>query len=373
MRSVLLLLSCALLMGAGRYERNVETFSPYRRVTMENPFLILTFAPDQLGRLASVRLKEKGTELTGEFKLSRYTETPLFYLDSDNFHGIRELFWRRSLSGISPMKEEIRGKGKISFTSSGYGGSNVGLNRTVTLHPEGLWAVFESVLVNNGKSDEKIAVWLNLQGAPPAVPVIPVAGKGSVPQRGVMNLYHRPFLFNGAGGNSNLPGAAEWAGFTLPGRKVVWVVIAHGLSRGGYYYSWGNQDHRAPIRTVEPIFPETVVKPGEQSAPLRYTLAVFPGLENINALCGAKGIEVVPQGGKALIRICSALPVKQAEKLTLSLFDDKGKNILQMTGELPPGKAGTVVTFEEKCAGKAVSGRIQLGEMSAQIFFTKDK
>ena len=360
-------------MGAGRYERNAETFSPYRRVTMENSFLHLTFAPDQLGRLASIRLKEGSTELTGEFKLSRYTETPLFYIDSDNFHGIRELFWRRSLSGISPMKEEMIAKGKIAFSTPGYGGSNVGLNRTVTLHPEGLWVAFESVLVNNGKSDEKIAVWLNLQGAPPAVPVIPVAGQGSVPQRGVMNLYHRSFLFNGAGGNSNLPGAAEWAGFTLPGRKVVWVVIAHGLSRGGYYYSWGNQDHRAPIRTVEPVFPETVVKPGRKSASLRYTLAVFPGLENINALCGAKGIEVAARDGKAHIRICSALPVKQTEKLTLSLFDDKGKNILQMTKELPPGKAGTVVTFEEKCSGKAVSGRIRLGEMSAPIFFAKDK
>lgn len=373
MRALFLLLSCVLLMGAGRYERNVETFSSYRRVTMENPFLLLTFAPDQLGRLASVRLKEKGTELTGEFKLSRYTETPLFYLDSDNFHGIRELFWRRSLSGISPMKEKITAKGKIFFTTPGYGGSNVGLNRTVTLHPEGLWAEFESVLVNNGKSVEKIAVWLNLQGAPPAVPVIPAAGSGSVPQRGVMNLYHRPFLFNGAGGNSNLPCAAEWAGFTLPGRKVVWVLIAHGLSRGGYYYSWGNQDNRAPIRTVEPVFSEVAVKPGEKSAPFRYTLAVFPGLENINGLCGPRGIEVVSRGEKVLVRICSALPVKEAQKFTLSLFDDKGKNILQMTEELPPVKAGVVAAFEEKCFGKAVSGRVRLGNVNAPLFFAKDK
>ena len=353
------------------YERNIVTSSPYRTVGMENPFLSLTFAPDQLGRLAELKLKKGNIPLTDTFQLRKYTETPLFYLNTDNFQGIRELFWRGSLSGVSPMELKNKSANSVTFETASYGGSNLGLRRKVTLEKDSLIISFESVFVNNGKRDEKIALWLNLQGAPPAKPVIPVEGSGTVPMRGKIELYSRPFIFTGAGGNSNLPCAEEWAGFRLPGRKTVWVMETKGLKKGGFYYSWGNQDHRAPIRTVEPVFPEALLKPGAKGSLYRYRVLVFPGLENINALSGNTALEVrCSSKGKAELLFCAAAAAAPAQ-VSLTLRDTQSREIFKKSLTLPAMKAGEIFVYKGKCSGKAASGTLQMGKNMTRVYFEK--
>ena len=372
MKRFLLALCLCPLLGAAPFQRNQEQFFDYRQVALENEFLSLSFAPDQLGRLAALKLKKNGTDLIGKFKLSRYTETPLFFLDSGNFQGVRELFWGRSLSGIAPMNMVVKTRSVIAFETKSYGSSNVALVRKVSLLPDTLIISFASVFSNTAKTDEKFSVWLNLQGAPPAVPAIPVSGKGHVPLRGEMNLYHRPFIFTGAGGNSNLPPAAEWAAFRLPGRKAVWVMECPSIKQGGFFYSWGNQDHRAPIRTVEPVFPELILKPGASSPIIRYRILVFPGLEQINALCGDTAAELRYTKKKVLLRLVSASPQEKAV-LTLTLRDTQGKTVCQGTSQLNAQKTGTLLSLEFPCTDTPVSGTLQIGSRKADIFFEKGK
>lgn len=365
-------LGSSLLCGA-TYKRNQEQFFNYRTIRLENPFLVVTFAPDQLGRIASLKLKQSNTELINEFKLSRYTETPLFFLDSGNFQGVRELFWRRNISGIAPMRPVRQEKYALAFRTSNYGSTDLGLTRKITVAPDGLALDVESVFTNHGQTPEKIAVWLNLQGAQPAIPVIPVLGKGKVPQRGETVLYHRPFIFTGAGGNSHLPPAAEWAGFRLPGRKAVWVANCSNLQQGGFFYSWGNQDKRPPIRTVEPVMPELLLKSGGKSTPCRYRIIVFPGLENINALCGTTGLEVrKTSGGKTAFVLCNALPVRKEEKILLTLRDDRNKEIFRKNAVLPVRKAGSICMLYGNFSGKAAAGTVEINGKIADIYFEKD-
>jgi hypothetical protein len=368
---ILTLFLCSLLEGAP-FQRNREQFFDYRKVSLENEFLSLTFAPGQLGRLAALKLKKGNIPLTGEFKLSRYTETPLFYLDSGNFQGVRELFWGRSLSGIAPMDVLSHTRSTIGFLTKSYGSSNVALIRKVSLLPQTLIVSFASVFSNTAQTDEKISVWLNLQGAPPAVPVIPVLGKGRVPLRGEMELYHRPFLFTGAGGNSNLPPAADWAAFRLPGRKVVWVMECPTIRQGGFFYSWGNQDHRAPIRTVEPVLPEQILKGGASSTLIRYRILVFPGLEHINALCGDSAVEICFSRNKIIVRLCSA-SASAAEEFSLTLRDTQGKTVCQYASKLKARKAGELLSLELPCTGAPVSGTLQTGALKTAVFFEKGK
>ena len=370
-RFILPLFLCTLL-GAAPFQRNKEQFFDYRQVFLENEFLSLAFAPEQLGRLASLKLKKNNADLIGQFKLSRYTETPLFFLDSGNFQGVRELFCGRSLSGIAPMNMVVKTRSVIAFETKSYGSSNVALVRKVSLLPDTLIISFASVFSNTAQTDEKFSVWLNLQGAPPAVPAIPVLGKGRVPLRGEMNLYTRPFIFTGAGGNSNLPPAAEWAAFRLPDKKTVWVMECPTIKQGGFFYSWGNQDHRAPIRTVEPVFPELILKPGASSPIIRYRLLVFPGLEQINALCGDTGAELCFTGKKVLLRLVSASAQPQGI-LTLTLRDTKGKTVCQGTSQLKAQKTGALLSLEFPCSGTPVSGTLQIGSRKADIFFEKGK
>ena len=80
MKYLLLLAFLLTASFSAAYERNKVTYAPYRTVQTENGFLSLTFAPDQLGRLAVLKLKKNGLELTDTFKLQQYTETPLFSL-----------------------------------------------------------------------------------------------------------------------------------------------------------------------------------------------------------------------------------------------------------------------------------------------------
>ena len=145
MKRFLLALCLCPLLGAAPFQRNQEQFFDYRQVSLENEFLSLSFAPDQLGRLAALKLKKNGTDLIGKFKLSRYTETPLFFLDSGNFKGVRELFWGRSLSGIAPMNMVVKTRSVIAFETKSYGSSNVALIRKVSLLPDTLIISFASV------------------------------------------------------------------------------------------------------------------------------------------------------------------------------------------------------------------------------------
>ena len=372
MKYLLLLAFLLTASFSAAYERNKVTYAPYRTVHTGNGFLSLTFAPDQLGRLAVLKLKKNGMELTDTFKLQQYTETPLFSLSTDNFQGIRELFWRKSLAGVSPMKIKSKSADTITFETKSYGGSNLGLRRRVRLEKAAFIVNFESVFTNNGKGKEKFAVWLNLQGAPPAKPVIPVPGRGSVPLRGMQNLYHRPFIFTGAGGNSNLPCAEEWAGFRLPGRKTVWIMESKGIKNGGFFYSWGNQDHRAPIRTVEPVFPEIEVAPGQKSAPVRYRLLVFPGLENINALAGNTALELRRKDPREIeMLFCHASDFPKPLRSVVTLRDKKGREICKESFLIPPGKAGSVFLRKGKCSGKAAAGTLHFGDVTTNIYFEK--
>lgn len=357
------------------YQRNQEIYYSYSKVFLKNSFLELTFAPDQLGRLASAKIVKNNVELTDSFKLLRYQETPLFYIDTDNFQGVRELFWRQDVSGVSSMKIIEKSANSIIFSSNSYGGSNLAAKKTITLNPNELVINFNTSFTNVGNKLEKISIWLNLQGAPPALPIIPILGKGKVASRGEVNLYSRPFIFTGARGNSFLPPADSWAGFTLKGKDTVWVIECDDLTKAGsHFYSWGNMDNRAPIRTVEPILQEFSLKPGEKSAPIKYRILVFPGLKYINSLCNNTAVHVDLTKSKSLtLHLCNAKNISQEQKIILILMDKNGKNVWQKEWATKPRKAGTIINFTAPLDNiKVEKGTIKIGEKLANIFFNKD-
>ena len=357
------------------YQRNKEIYYSYSKEILKNSFLELTFAPDQLGRLASAKVVQSNVELTDTFKLLRYQETPLFYIDTDNFQGVRELFWRQDVSGVGPMKIIAKNANSIIFNSNSYGGTNLAAKKTITLNPDELVVNFNTSFTNVGNKLEKISIWLNLQGAPPALPIIPILGKGKVPSRGEVNLYNRPFIFTGARGNSYLPPADIWAGFTLKGKNTVWVIECDNLSKAGsHFYSWGNQDNRAPIRTVEPILQEFILKPGEKSSPIKYRILVFPGLKYINSLCNNTATHVDLTKLKTLtLHLCNAKNILKDQKIVLTLMDKNGKNIFQKEWSTKPRKAGSIITLTAPLNDiKVEKGTIKIGEKIANIFFNKD-
>ena len=372
--AALLALSLLQTAHAAPWRRNRTEYFPYRQVKMENEFLSLVFAPGQLGRLASVRVKRDGTELLEEFKVCRYIETPLFHLDSGNFQGIRELLWRRSLSEVSPMELLPGEKNALVFKNPAYGGSSLGLHRQVTLPPRALAVTFETFLTNNGKQEEKISVWLNLQGALPAKPLIPVLGKGRVPNRGEVDLHKRPFLFTGAPGNSNLPPAAPWGAFVLTGRKTVWAVSCPELLSGGFFYSWGSPEGRLPVRrTVEPVLAEETLAPGARSRPVRFDLLVFPGFEGINGLCGDTAVEIRRIGaGEYAFLVQSARPAPAAE-MSLILRGGDGKKLFEQEYALPGRAPGAICCFKARMRGCPVSGSFRVAGNEVPLFFEKER
>ena len=371
-KSFLIAASVSLISLCAAPQRGVvEYFSP-ELVSLKNEHISISIAPAALGRVVSFKLNSTGAEMLNPTKLTRLWMSPLHEIRGDNFQGIRELFWRKNLAGVSPMKIKSKSADTITFETKSYGGSNLGLLRRIQLEKGAFIVNFESVFTNNGKGKEKFAVWLNLQGAPPAKPVIPVPGRGTVPLRGMQNLYHRPFIFTGAGGNSNLPCAEEWAGFRLPGRKTVWIMESKGIKNGGFFYSWGNQDHRAPIRTVEPVFPELEVAPGQKSAPVRYRLLVFPGLENINALAGNTALELRHKAPREIeMLFCHASDFPKPLRSVVTLRDKKCREICKESFLIPPGKAGSVFLRKAKCSGKAAAGTLHFGDVTTNIYFEK--
>lgn len=372
--AALLALALCLPAAAAPWRRNRTEYFPYRRVTLENPFLTVVFAPGQLGRIASIKVKKSGTELLDEFKLCRYTETPLFSLDKGNFQGIRELLWRRSLSGVSPM-EPISGKeGEIFLETRAYGGSTLGLRRRARLLPDAPVLEFETVLTNNGGAEEHISLWYNLQGAPPARPLIPAAGQGKVPGRGEVKLHDRAFLFTGTHGNSNLPPAAPWAAFALPGRRVLWAMECPEILAGGFFYSWGSPAGKVPVRrTAEFVLPSVTLAPGAAAPVVRCRVMVFPGLDGINALCSGNAFEVAKRNsGDHALNLCTSVS-RPAEKLLCELRNRDGKILYRREFDLPRRQAGECRTLDTvKLAGPPVSGTLRLGENAAGIFFEKE-
>ena len=375
-RSLAALLALALCLpaAAAPWRRNRTEYFPYRRITLENPFLTVVFAPGQLGRIASVKLRKSGTELLDEFKLCRYTETPLFHLDKGNFQGIRELLWRRSLSGVSPM-EPVSGKeGEILFETRTYGGSTLGLRRRARLLPDAPVLEFETVLTNNGRADENISLWYNLQGAPPARPLIPAAGQGKVPGRGEVELHDRAFLFTGAPGNSHLPPAAPWAAFSLSGRRILWAMECPEISGGGFFYSWGSPAGTLPVRrTAEFVLAPVTLAPGAASPVVRCRVMVFPGLEGINALCAGNAFEIAKRSsGEHALTLCTSVS-RPAEKLLCELRSREGKILYRREFDLPPRRAGECRTLDTvKLAAPPVSGTLRLGGNETGIFFEKE-
>ena len=371
--SALMILST--LTASGAYRRNTEQSIACRTEKLENPFLMLTFAPDQLGRLSGIRLKNSGTELLADFQVIRYVETPLFSLTSDNFQGIRELLWGKNMTGICPMRLEKQTTGFLTFATDSYGNTSFGLQRTVRLHPDGYRIDFSVTLFNNGKAADSCALWLNLQGAPPAIPQIPVRGEGKVRGRGMIRLHTRDFLFCGGPGEHYLPGAADWAAVRLSGRSVVWALVCDRESLGpdAFFYSWGNRAPSSPVRTAEIVFPEKKLNPGEKSVPLRYRILVFPGLNAVHGVCADHGVEITAENdetGAGGVRIVNALP-RPAETLSLSLsFEgkDPGQNV-QLS--LPARPAGTLLEIPLQLRNTPGGGRIRIGNTSGQLFFEK--
>ena len=375
MKNFFIVLAVLTFFPVFAYQRNQEIYSSYNKVILKNSFLELTFAPEQLGRLASAKLLKNNVELTDDFKILRYQETPLFYLDTNNFQGIRELFWRQDVSGVSPMKVVKKTDNTITLTSPSYGGTNLAAQKTITLNPQELIVNFNTIFTNVGNKTEKISIWLNLQGSPPALPIIPILGKGKVPSRGEVNLYYRPFIFTGATGNSYLPPADSWAGFRLVGRKTSWVMECKALkTNGSQFYSWGNVDNRAPIRTVEPILPEFSLKPNETSTPINYRVLVFPGLENINALCNTTAAQLDIKANQSLtLHLCSAQNIAKTSKVSLNIKDKNNKVSFQKEWIIPARKAGEVITLTTLLKPiKIEKATLKIDDTQCEVFFEKD-
>ena len=119
--------------------------------------------------------------------------------------------------------------------------------------------------------------------------------------------------------------------------------------------------------------PELLLKSGEKSTPCRYRIMIFPGLENINALCGTSGLEVrKTSGGKTAFVLCSALPVRKEEKILLTLRDARNREIFRKQAVLPVRKAGSICMLYGNFSGKAAAGRVEIDGKTADIFFEKD-
>ena len=357
------------------YQRNTTADIPFETGHLENRFLVVEYAPAMLGRVCQVGVKQPNGQpaipLLAPLKVTRYTETPLFALDRDNSCGIREMFWGRSINGISSMEVKERTSNQVVLTSRFYGNSWFGAERSISLLPEGLGLEITACFVNHDQQTAQIAPWLNLIGNAPATPVLPARGSGEVRGKGRQDWHTRDFLFTGQKGNSFLPPAQNWCGCRLAGRDIVWGITfaPEDFTPDGFFYSWGSPDGIAPvIRTLEAIFPNRSLAPNEKYT-IRYKLLAFPGLRHINSLCGTTALELRNAGTDWEARLVSAMPQTQPCQMTIALQDAEGKTIAQESRELPQSMAGNLVTIPLTVKGTPVTGTLSLGDTQAKILF----
>ncbi|MBO7329160.1 MAG: hypothetical protein J6W00_10370 [Lentisphaeria bacterium] len=339
---IFLALSLFASFSASAYERGKTRNVNGKEITLKNKCISMIILPERAGRISSLSLTDKNLELLTPGKVSVVEETPLFSYSSDNMMGVYELIWRAKINGTVGMEYTVNAN-KITFTGKFYGNTEVDLTREVTLVPDALAIEVKSTFTNTAKTDQSLAPWIHLVGAPLTSASLPLApGTHRRDGFGLIGKNSIPKLFTFGKHNNYLPPGDNWVALRRVGKNVVWALrLPEGtLDKEGVFYSWGNGKD---IQSAEVIWPKHALKP-QGKFTINYSLEIFDGLDTINALWGNTGLSLTMKDGKAVLNFVASRkePARKGVLEWKTGSKDSGKYPFAIPA-LAPGKSAEVI------------------------------
>jgi hypothetical protein len=315
-------------------------FSGVPAEIIQNKYLKVSIIPGANGRIASLILLKNNQEMLKPYTEKREQVDPLLpEMVFSNNGGCKEWLWgtrwknipnsKMTVSGIKQSEKNV----DLTLFSKGYMSSPIQLTKRFSLQTDALQVNMDIDLMNTSEKAEKLSLWLNLipnSDTPKDYSILPVAGNS--PYAGRKNTLSgsrdeiRYFYRHNSAESYIAPGASWNARFLK--KPDAMLVISLGkksdVRPDGIYYMWRGRLNGQEVITQEAILAPIILKAGIKKN-YKIKLMVFPGMRDINALCGSTAIFAKRINNKITLTMNST--IAQPQRILKVLFKKQKREI----------------------------------------------
>lgn len=332
----------SLIFAVSAVAAVVEKTESYRKIRMENQFLILEFLPESLGRMDQIIFKSTGKKLLIERSLTKVSVDPLYEFYRNNSFGCGENFWKNYVaSRDGKSRVTAPDKAHISFENFWYGGLAVNVSRRSELLENETLITFEAEVFNR---DEKksffLAPWYSLvpDKLENTTLLIPVKGGLKSHALGNVKAFEKDMISQNPKGL--LAACRNWVATVYPEEKLVLAVIIppEEFFPDGAFYSWHGQDGSRNYRSMEVILHGSNLAPGKRRL-FRCHFAVFAGMPGIKDIAGTTAVDAAFQGESLILTFAPARKVAGGKMQLKWQCEQKSGTAEVVLPELLPGRS----------------------------------